>query len=161
MVANTPPPSTPLLDDRGFVRAEWWRFFNSLTTTANDASAGSVTTNPGSGLAGGGSVSDGVSLIIAPNGVSNAMLRQSAGNSVIGRSASSTGNVADITANLNNSVLTRRGNTTFFSTTLELAGKLECGTLAVNDTETTAVVAQASWIPITINGVARKLLLGA
>lgn len=161
MAANTLPPNTPFLDDRGFVRREWWSFLNSLTRVANDASAGSVTTNPGSGLAGGGSVSDGVSLIIAPNGVSNSMIRQSAGNSVIGRSASSSGNVADITASLNNSVLTRRGNTTFFSPTLVLAGELECGSLAVNDTETTAVVAQASWIPITVNGSVRKLLLGA
>jgi hypothetical protein len=69
------------------------------------------------GLAGGGTVSDGVSISIADNGVSNSKIRQSTGVSVIGRAASSTGNVADIKAGLNNSTLVRQGNQRFSANT--------------------------------------------
>lgn len=49
-------------------------------------------------------------LIATVNWVTNGMLRQSAGVSVIGRSANSTGNVADITASSNDTFLQRVGN---------------------------------------------------
>lgn len=51
---------------------------------------------------------------IADNSVTDAKLRQSAGYSVIGRSASSTGNVADITASGNNQTLMRTGGAVGF-----------------------------------------------
>ena len=53
---------------------------------------------------------------IAGNAVTDAKLRQSAGLSVIGRSASTTGNVADITAANDNEVLRRSGTTLGFGT---------------------------------------------
>jgi hypothetical protein len=46
---------------------------------------------------------------LADNGVADGDIRQSAGLSVIGRSANSTGNVADITAGTDNNVLRRSG----------------------------------------------------
>lgn len=53
-------------------------------------------------------------LTLPNNSVSNAFLRQSAGLSVIGRSANSTGNVADITAASDNQVLRRSGTSIGF-----------------------------------------------
>ena len=55
-----------------------------------------------------------VTAEIIPNGVGNAELRQSSGLSVIGRSASSTGNVADIIAASDKQVLRRNGTTLGF-----------------------------------------------
>jgi hypothetical protein len=49
----------------------------------------------------------GTAQTIANNAVSDAKFRQSAGVSVVGRSANSTGNVADITAAANDRILTR------------------------------------------------------
>jgi len=51
---------------------------------------------------------------IGNNVVTNAMLRTSSGLSVIGRSANTTGNVADITAGTDNQVLRRSGTTVGF-----------------------------------------------
>lgn len=103
------PPNAPIVGNLK-LNPEWWRFFNSMNQTANAATEGSVATAPGSGLAGGGQVSGGISIRIADNGVTNTMLRQSAGMSVIGRAFGSTGNVADVTADANNRVLSREGN---------------------------------------------------
>ena len=51
---------------------------------------------------------------IQPNAVSNAKFRQSGALSVVGRSANSTGNVADITAGTNHQVLRRSGTSLGF-----------------------------------------------
>jgi hypothetical protein len=53
-------------------------------------------------------------LQIKDNGVSDAKFRQSAGLSVVGRSANSTGNVADITAAVDGQVLRRSGTSIGF-----------------------------------------------
>ncbi len=116
------PPNTPVLTSTGAMSPEWWRFFNSLTVNVSAAAEGSVTTAPGSGLTGGGAVADGISLSIANNGVTNAMLRQSNGLSVVGRFASTTGNVADIIAVANATVLTRQSNQLAFRPTLDGIG---------------------------------------
>jgi hypothetical protein len=147
------PPNTPLVGSDGRVTNEWYRFFVSLSKTADGASAGDVATNPGSGLAGGGTVADGVSLSIADNGVTNSKIRQSEGNSVIGRTSSSNGNVADIVAGLNNTTLVRQGNQTFFSE--HLAG----ASIEVNETPTASAATTTHYIPITIGGVDYKMLL--
>jgi hypothetical protein len=55
-------------------------------------------------------------LSITTNGVTDAMLRQSAGTSVIGRSASTTGNVADITASADDTLLGRVSGALGFTT---------------------------------------------
>jgi len=117
------PPLTPLVDlKNGQVRPEWWRFFNSLNNNVGAAAEGTVATDPGSGLSGGGTVADGISLSITTNGVTNSMLRQSAGTSVVGRFASSTGNVADIIAVADSTVLTRQSNQLAFRPTLDGIG---------------------------------------
>ena len=61
-----------------------------------------------------GSGATSITTTIAANAVSNAKLRQSAGLSVIGRSANSTGDVADITAGADNLFLVRRSSTLGF-----------------------------------------------
>lgn len=53
-------------------------------------------------------------LAVATNGITDALLRQSAGLSVVGRSASGIGNVADITAGTDHHVLRRSGTTLGF-----------------------------------------------
>lgn len=102
---NAPP--TAFVGKEGKLTREGYRFLLSLTKNSNQATEGSVFTGPGSGLAGGGQVAAGISLTIATNGVSNSMIRQSAGVSVIGRAFGSSGNVADITANADMRVLSR------------------------------------------------------
>lgn len=57
-----------------------------------------------------------VSADIVTNSIGNTYIRQSAGLSVIGRSANSTGNVADITAGTDGFVLRRSGTTLGFGT---------------------------------------------
>ena len=57
-----------------------------------------------------------VAAMIAANAVGNAAFRQSSPRSVVGRSASSTGNVADIVAGTDGFVLRRSGTTLAFGT---------------------------------------------
>lgn len=69
-------------------------------------------------------------VVVATNGISNANLRQSAGLSVIGRSANTTGNVADITAAADGDVLRVSGTTLGFgdvSLTTGVTGTLPVG----------------------------------
>jgi hypothetical protein len=72
----------------------------------NNGTVTSVAT--GTGLTGGPITSTGT-VSVATNGITDALLRQSAGLSLIGRSTSTTGNVADITAGTDNQVLRRSG----------------------------------------------------
>jgi len=64
--------------------------------------------------AGAGLDLNGTEFSVETNGITDAMLRQSAGLSVVGRSANSTGNVADITAANDNQVLRRSGTSVGF-----------------------------------------------
>jgi hypothetical protein len=66
-------------------------------------------------------------LSIVGNGVGNAEIRQSAGLSVIGRSANTTGNVADITAGTDHFVFRRSGATLGFG--LIVAANITDGTI--------------------------------
>lgn len=69
------------------------------------------TTGP---LSGGGDLSANRTLSINANGITDSLLRQSGALSVIGRSANSTGNVADISASMVGDVLRRVGTTLGF-----------------------------------------------
>lgn len=75
----------------------------SGTTLRTSAITGDVTRAAGTSV-----------TVIAPNVVTNAQLRTSAGLSVIGRSANSGGNVADITASVDGTVLRLSGTTIAF-----------------------------------------------
>jgi hypothetical protein len=68
----------------------------------------------GTYTAGAGLDLTGTEFSVETNGITDAMLRQSAGLSVVGRSANSTGNVADITAANDNQVLRRSGTSVGF-----------------------------------------------
>lgn len=122
MVQGTTPPFTRALVDTGTgkLTREGYTFLVTINNNVAQAGSGTVSTLPGSGLSGGGAVADGVDLSIANNGVSNAMIRQSVGTSVIGRYAGSAGNVSDIQAVQNGTVLTRQGNILAFTTGLDV-----------------------------------------
>lgn len=69
-------------------------------------------------------------VVVATNGISNSNIRQSGANSVIGRSANSTGNVADISASADGDVLRLSGTTLGFgdvSLTTGVTGTLPVG----------------------------------
>jgi hypothetical protein len=86
-----------------------WTIFNDKVATTRSIS----TTAP---LTGGGDLSASRTLSISANGISNTLIRQSAALTVIGRSANSTGNVADIAAGTDGFVLRRSGTTLGFGT---------------------------------------------
>lgn len=67
----------------------------------------------GTGLTGGPITGSGT-VSVATNGITDALFRQSSGLSVVGRSADSTGNVADVTAATDNQVLRRSGTSIGF-----------------------------------------------
>lgn len=95
---------------------------------------------------------------IATNGVGNAQIRQSAGCSVVGRSASTTGDVADITAGADGTYLTRSGGALTWAaisvaysnvgsvTTSTLLGRTTAGTGAAE------LITVSS--PLTLSGLA-------
>ncbi len=115
LVSKTLPPNAPLVDpSSGLATPPFNRYLNSLSLLANTFAGGTLTTGPGSGLEGGGDLATNLSISIAANGVTNGMIRQSAGYSVIGRGAGTTGNVADITATADNRVLARVGGVLAF-----------------------------------------------
>lgn len=75
----------------------------------------------------------GATWTIDNNAVSDAKLRQSAGLSIIGRSANSTGNVADITAGTDNQVLRRSGTSIGFGAINLASSDAVTGNLSVNN----------------------------
>jgi hypothetical protein len=135
--SKTLAPNGVLVDlQTGRATPPFNNYLNNLTQNANAGAGGTVTTAPSSGLFGGGQVADGISIGIAANGVSNAMIRQSAGYSVIGRAFGTTGDVGDITATADNRVLARIG-----------------GVLAFIDTALIpATVADGNYGDITVSG---------
>lgn len=165
-VSKVPMPQAPFVDPAtGFLTRVGTNFLNSLTGNANAGAAGSVTTAPGSGLAGGGSVADGISLIIGPNGVSNAMIRQSLGTSVIGRMAGSSGNVADIQATADDRVLARQSGQLVFSSFLNAisigpdtaAPVVRCDAFEIVQSPVSEVVVCTHTITISVDGTDYKI----
>lgn len=169
MAGRIPPPNTAVLEiDRqgnftGRIDASWYRYFVSLAKTADTAAAGEV--QGGTGLSGGGPVSAGVTLSIANNGVGNAQLRQGAATSVIGRSANSAGNVADIAAGADHEVLTREGGTLAFRNTLDgvaiggtVPAAVRCTTLRIDTAPAASTAVANQSVSVNINGATLYLL---
>lgn len=70
----------------------------------------------GTGLTGGGTLATDRTIAVATDGITDTLLRNSAALSVIGRSANSTGDPADIAAGTDGHVLRRSGTTLGFGT---------------------------------------------
>lgn len=87
----------------------------------------------GGGLSGGGDLSADRTLAVAANGVDNTMLRDSAGLSIIGRSANTSGDPADISASIDGSILRLNGTTLGFGTINLASANAVTGTLAVGN----------------------------
>lgn len=160
-----PIPPTAFVTTEGRLTREAYRFLFQINQKTQDAAQGSVTTGPSSGLQGGGSVADGISISIATNGVTNSMFRQSAGFSVVGRFAASPGNVSDIVAVSDPSVLMRRDNLLAFYPSLD---NIEIGRTAPSplvrtdeldliQTPTAETIVPDHTIIISINGVDYKV----
>jgi hypothetical protein len=94
---------------------------NGVDTSVAGAVPDTRLISTGAGLTGGGNLTADRTLSISNNGVTDAMLRQGTATSIIGRSAGTTGNVADIAASLDDRFLVRR------------AGALTFGLLASGD----------------------------
>lgn len=158
MAQGTTPPFTRALVDMttGKLTREGYTFLVTLNNNVAQAGAGVVSTLPGSGLSGGGTVADGVDLSIANNGVSNAMLRQSVGTSVIGRYAGTTGNVADIQAVQNGTVLTRQGNQLAFTTNIDVAD-VRTDTFRIDQAPVAEVIVATHTLTISLNGTDYKI----
>jgi hypothetical protein len=103
MSASLPNPRAPLIDNRGLITPEWYRFLAQFLRDFGDE------TVPGSGLANSGGF-----LGIADNGVSNGKLRDSIALSVMGRPLNSAGDPQDIQAGANGWFLQRDGDMVVF-----------------------------------------------
>jgi hypothetical protein len=117
------------------------------TRSASDLSSGTLDALRLPAFTGGDVTSSvgSASLAIGANRVTNTMLRQSTALSVVGRSANSTGNVADLAATVDGHVLRRSGTTLGFGTiatagiadeavTLAKVEKIATATLLGNNT---------------------------
>ncbi|NBV19944.1 hypothetical protein [Janthinobacterium sp.] len=84
-------------------------------------------------LSGGGDLSADRTLSLIANGITDSYLRQGAGTSVIGRSAGTTGNVADIAATADGQVLTRSSGALVWAAPADLSTVLtSASTIAAN-----------------------------
>lgn len=93
----------------GYLSSADWNTFNNKIPSARSIN----TTAP---LTGGGDLSADRTLSISANGISNSLLRQSAGLSVMGNATNATANIADISAANDGEVLRRSGTTLGFGT---------------------------------------------
>lgn len=96
-----------------------------------------------------GSGTNAITTSIGNNKITDAMLRQSAATSVIGRSAATTGNVADISATADGQYLVRRGGVLTF-------GTIQSGDVPTLNQNTTGSAASVSGTNVITNTNLRK-----
>ena len=121
MPNNLSGSSGQLLQSGGAGAPPTWLTPTYLTANQTITLSGDVT----------GSGTTAITTTIATNAVTDAKFRQSAGLSVVGRSANSTGNVADITAASDNQVLRRSGTAIGFGAINLASTAAVTGTLPV------------------------------
>lgn len=107
----------------------------------NNGTVTSVAT--GTGLTGGPITGTGT-VSVATNGITDTLLRQSAGLSVIGRSTNTTGNVADVAAASDHQVLRRSGTAVGFGSVALNQAAAVTGTLPVGNGGTGATTLTAN-----------------
>jgi hypothetical protein len=107
---------------------------SGVVTVISDAAASGTVTSvaTGTGLTGGPITTTGT-VSVANNGITDALLRQSAGLSLIGNATNSTANVADITAGTDNQVLRRSGTAIGFGSVNIASTDAVTGTLAAGN----------------------------
>ena len=167
MAINIPPAGTPLIDQKGLINPAWYRYLVSLNTSTDQASSGEIATPSDSGLQGGGVVADGVTLSIAPGGVSDAMLRDSVATSVIGRFQNSGGPPADIQAAADNRVLSRESGALAFRSFMNgitigpttAAPFVRTDSLRLTTTAASSTTTVTHTVPIQVNGTTYHVLL--
>ena len=150
---NTTTPAYKL-DVNGTFSATSVNVDDKFTLPTADGTSGQVMKTDGAGVltwqndsgkiyfAGSGLNLTSDTFSIATNGVSNSMLRQSEGTSIIGRSTNGTGNVDDISATSNNEVLRRVGGTLGFgSINLSVSNTVGSSILGVSNGGTGASTA--------------------
>jgi hypothetical protein len=122
----------------------------SITIAAtNNGTVTSVAT--GTGLTGGTITTTGT-LSVATNGITDTLLRDSAGLSVIGRSANTTGDPADITAASDHQVLRRSGTALGFGAVALNQSAAVTGTLPVANGGTGGTTFSANSVLLGNNG---------
>jgi hypothetical protein len=150
-----------MVDRNGNVTPEWYRWFSRKETSIE---AGEVAA--GSGLTGGGPVSAGVAIAVADHGIGNLQLREGSACSVIGRHANSVGQVADITADADNRVLSREGDEVAFRDHIDgvsvgaivpASGRFT--TLRLDQAPTAGVLAGTHYVTVSFNGTDYKVIL--
>jgi len=98
---------------------------------------------------------------IASNSVSDSKLRQSSGLSVIGRSANSTGNVADITAGSDGQVLRRNGTSIGFGAINLASSNAITGILPIGNTDTSSTNHLVTQSDLNDSSAALRAAIGA
>lgn len=154
--SRIPPPNVPLTMGDGTMSPDWYRFFASLTRTADRASAGEVLGSEG--LTGGGSVADGVTLGIEDGGVTDEKLREGLATSVIGRFQGSDGPVADIRAMADRRILAREGGILVFTAHPEIES-VEVDDLRLTSAPSASVATTTHKIAIQCDGATYYVLL--
>ena len=155
---NLPPPAAFVDPNTGLLTRQANNFLNAITASSNVAAAGDIATPPGSGLEGGGTVADGVTLSIAPNGVTFGMFQQIPACSVVGRFQNSTGNVSAVQAVQNRTVLQRVGDQLVFAPSVDVPAVVT-DALTINDTPAASAATVTHSIPIeTASGTMYILL---